>query len=133
MKPEIKEIINYRIEKAKSDLYSSEILFNTNQLVASINRSYYAIFHAARALCAFKNFNTKTHSGVISFFNKEFVKTGEMDISMSKFISSTERIRIQNDYDDFYVVSNQQAKQQIDNAKLFINTIENYIKTKTEN
>ena len=47
----------YRFDKAKEDLESSKVNFQNNLLSASINRSYYSIFHAARALLAFDDFD----------------------------------------------------------------------------
>lgn len=40
------------------------------------NRSYYAIFHAARVVLALDGQDYKKHSGVISNFQKNYIKTG---------------------------------------------------------
>ncbi len=40
----------YRIEKAEKELRIAKSLFNDEEFEASINRSYYAIFHALRSV-----------------------------------------------------------------------------------
>ena len=62
-------LANYRLSKSKSDLNAAEILLKNKLYSQSINRSYYAIFHAVRALLAFDKFDSKKHSGIIAYFN----------------------------------------------------------------
>jgi uncharacterized protein (UPF0332 family) len=52
MQPKIKDLCLYRIEKAKGDLKAARILLKKKLYSQSLNRSYYAIFHMARALLA---------------------------------------------------------------------------------
>ena len=37
----------------------------------SLNRSYYSIFHAMRAITALEGFDSSKHSGVIAYFNQD--------------------------------------------------------------
>jgi hypothetical protein len=39
-------------------------------------------------------------------------------------------IRDRSDYQDFYIVSKEEAKQQIENAKKYLSEISNYLETK---
>ena len=64
------DLSKYRMEKAKEDLSAAELLLNNNHFAQSLNRSYYANFHAVRSLLAYDKFDSKTHSGIISYFNK---------------------------------------------------------------
>ena len=48
------------------------------------NRSYYAIFHAIRSVNALDGFDSSKHSGVISHFNQEYVKTGMFEKNLPK-------------------------------------------------
>ena len=65
----IVSLSNYRFKKAEDNLEAAKILFESSHFAESINRSYYAIFHSLRALLAFNEFDSKKHSGIISFFN----------------------------------------------------------------
>ncbi|MBR1702400.1 MAG: HEPN domain-containing protein [Lachnospiraceae bacterium] len=58
---------------------SAIALKEIGQYKSSINRSYYAIFHALRAVTAMDGFDSSKHSGVIAYFNKNYVKEGIFD------------------------------------------------------
>ncbi|MHC9543612.1 MAG: HEPN domain-containing protein [Vulcanimicrobiota bacterium] len=58
MDERILELSTYRMEKARNDLETSEILFDNGRFAQSVNRSYYAMFHAARALMAFERYDS---------------------------------------------------------------------------
>lgn len=124
---------NYRMEKALENLNASKLLFDNNFMNESINRSYYSIFHSVRALIAFYNFDSKKHSGIISFFNKIFIKENLIDKKYSKIITKAFNLRNLSDYDDFYMILKSETLEQIKNAEDFYNYINNYIKTKIIN
>lgn len=129
MEIEIYELSKYRIEKAKNDLESAKINFENNLFSQSINRSYYAIFHAVRGLLAFDRFDSKKHAGIIAYFNLHYIKDNKIEKKYSEIIMSAERVRINTDYRDFYIVTKDEAKKQIDDADEFIKRIDLYIKT----
>ena len=52
---------------------------------------------------------------------------GKFDIRISAIIQKAFKIRNKNDYDDFYVVSREEAKEQIKDAEYFLNVIENFL------
>jgi uncharacterized protein (UPF0332 family) len=86
----------------------------------SVIRSYYAIFTAARALLATKGLDSSKYSGVVALFNQHFVKTKIVSKEASKLIGKAKLYREQADYGDFFVVSREEAKTQIQSAKRFI-------------
>ncbi|SDG20671.1 HEPN domain-containing protein [Desulfosporosinus hippei] len=96
-----KELSDWRLEKAEETFRDGEELEKLGSYHSAINRYYYAAFHAVRALLAIKGFDSPKHSGVISFFNKEFVKAGLVTKSASKALSDLFRLRSNADYDDF--------------------------------
>ncbi len=115
------------MQRAKDDLESSRLLFENKKLAQSINRSYYSIFHATRALLAMENFDSRKHTGIIAFFNKHFVRTGKIEKEYSKILMDVQDFRLDSDYDDFFVISKEEAKQQLDAAARFLERIERYI------
>ena len=119
--------MQYRLEMAKERLHSSEILLKDGSYKDSIGRSYYAMFTSVRALLAMEGQDFSKHAGVIAYFQKEFVKTGKFDKKYSKYISQAFQIRNNTDYADFFIVSTQDAKEQYDKAKEFLEVIEKYI------
>ena len=121
------ELSKYRLEKALEDLKSAEVLFQNNLYKQSINRSYYSIFHATRAILALDMFDSKKHSGVIAYFNQNYIATSKFESKYSKILMGVQKIRNSSDYDDFYVVSKEEAEMQINNAKEFVVKIKQYI------
>lgn len=122
-----RELMKYRLEMARERLHSSKVLFEAGSYKDSIGRSYYAMFTAVRALLAMEGQDFSKHAGVIAYFQKEFVKTGKVDRKYSKYISQAFQIRNNTDYADFFIVSMQDAKEQYDKAKEFLEVIEKYI------
>lgn len=117
----------YRIEKAKDDLETAEMNLKGNKLSQSINRSYYAMLHAARALVALDKFDSKKHTGIISFFNQNYIKTGKIEPKYSKMLFEAFDIRHESDYSDFYIAAREDAQIQLENAKKFLKRLEEYI------
>jgi len=94
------------------------------QYKTSLNRSYYAIFHAMRAMNILKGFDSSKHSGVIAFFNKEYLKENILDRNLSIVIKNSAFLREKSDYDDFYIASKQEAEKQLEEAERFLDAVE---------
>ena len=122
-----KELMKYRLEMARERLHSSKVLLEAGSYKDSIGRSYYAMFTAVRALLAMEGQDFSKHAGVIAYFQKEFVKTGKVDRKYSKYISQAFQIRNNTDYADFFIVSAQDAKEQYEKAKEFLEAIVKYL------
>jgi len=58
-------------------------LLERDSLRSSVNRAYYAAYHAVRALLASEGVNPKTHKGVLTMFGEKFIKTGKIGIEFS--------------------------------------------------
>lgn len=100
------------------------------QYKTSLNRSYYAIFHAMRAMNILKGFDSSKHSGVIAYFNKEYIKEGIMDKELSVIIKSCSFLREKSDYDDFFIVGRKETENQLASAKVFLEAVEKYLTEK---
>lgn len=116
-----------RIENAEECLNASKTLYEIGSYKSAANRSYYAVFHSMRAILALDGIDMKHHSGIISEFRRLYIKTGVFDTKLSTIISALFDIRTESDYDDFYVISKQEVKEQIANAELFYSEIKKYI------
>ena len=113
------ELAEYRMTAAQEKLESAKILLDNEKFKDSIGRSYYAIFTAARAILALDGKDFAKHSGVISYFQREYIKTGVFDVKYSKYISEAFQIRNNTDYVDFYLVSREDAEMQYQRAVEF--------------
>jgi uncharacterized protein (UPF0332 family) len=114
------DLSNYRIEKARDLLSQAELLSANKKFDGSLNRSYYAIFNAMRSLLALVKLDSSTHAGVLSFFDRYFIKTGIIDKEFSKIAHSAFDSRQDSDYEDFYTPSQDDASAQLEKAKAFV-------------
>lgn len=129
MRDNKKELMRYRLDMAKERLESAKLLLDNGNYKDSIGRSYYAIFTAVRALLAVDGVDFSKHTGVISYFQKEYIKTKIFEVKYSKYISQAFQIRNNTDYADFYIVSCDDAKEQYERALEFYEAIEKYLMT----
>ena len=97
--------------KAKDKLKSSKILYDAGQYGDSVGRSYYAMFLSAKALLIKKGMDFDSHRNVISFFGKIYVKNGEFDNNIAKYLSGTQSLRDNSDYDAIDTISKKIAKE----------------------
>lgn len=123
----MKELVFYRMERSKEMLEAAEENLRSGQLRTSLNRSYYAVFHAMRAVNTLEGFDSSKHSGVIAFFNKTFLKEEKIDKELSVIVKDTSYLREKSDYDDFYIASKEDAELQYQQAKIFVVEVERYI------
>jgi uncharacterized protein (UPF0332 family) len=101
-------------------LFDAKFAFEAGRLKNSVNRSYYAMFNAVRALLTFDKVDFKRHSTLISYFNQHYIATGKIEKQYHTMLVNAFEIRQQSDYNDFYVVSRDEAKIQLDNSVKFI-------------
>ena len=130
MESSLKELAGYRMERAKEMLSAAEGNLEIGQYKTSLNRSYYAIFHAMRAMNILKGFDSSKHSGVIAYFNKEYIKEGIMDKELSVIIKSSSFLREKSDYDDFFIVGRKETENQLTSARIFLEAVEKYLNEK---
>lgn len=94
---------------------------------SAVNRAYYAIFHALRAVTALDGFDSGKHSGVIAYFNRNYVKNGIFNKKISKNIDMSFRLREKADYQDFVMISRDMAEEQINKAKEVLLEVKPYV------
>lgn len=106
------ELMKYRLEMSQERINSAKLLLDSGNYKDSIGRSYYAMFCAVRAILALDGVDFSKHAGVISYFQKEYIKTMKIDKKYSGYISQAFQFRNNTDYADFFVVSHKDAKEQ---------------------
>lgn len=111
------DLVRYRLDSAKEKLESARLLLDAQHYKDSIGRSYYSIFTSVRAVLARDKVDFSKHSGVIAYFQKEYLKTNIFDRKYSKYLQGAFQIRNSCDYDDFFIVSKKEAEEQYKKAK----------------
>lgn len=130
MASSINDLSKYRYERSLEELENAKSLFNDRKFKLALNRSYYSIFHGIRAVNVLDEFDSSKHSGVIAHFNRFHVKNGDFPKETSKIIKTASIMREHADYEDFFVASLQDAKEQIRNAEIFQQYIHEYLYSK---
>lgn len=121
------KLVKYRLDMAYEKITVAKLLLQNGHYKDSINRSYYAIFSAIRALLAMEDKDFSKHSGVISYFRMKYIKTGVFDKKYSDYLQSAFQERNFSDYGDFFLVSREDAEKQYQNAIELADAIKNYI------
>jgi uncharacterized protein (UPF0332 family) len=123
------DLCRYRYEQAQNALSSAKSNLSTD-IKTSLNRSYYSILYAAKALLAMDGKDAGSHKGLFVVFSREYIKTGILAKEYADIIKEASMIRDKSDYMDFYIVSREEAGQQIENAERFISEMVLYINHK---
>ena len=123
------DLIRYRLISAKEKLASAKLLLDAGLYKDSVGRSYYSIFSSMRAVLAIRQVDFSKHAGVISYFQKEYIKTNIFDKKYSKYIQQAFQTRNGCDYDDFFIVSRQDAEEQYQRAEEILRVVQEYITT----
>lgn len=127
---DILALIKHNIEKADDAVIQAEALFNIQQHFGVVNRAYYAIFYAALAILLTKGLGSSKHAGVLSYFDREFVNTKEVDKKWSKVFHDAFDLRSMGDYAKLTKINNIQAERMLQNAKDFVSWTKQWLTEK---
>jgi len=118
-----KDLIRYRISRARETLDEARVLLESSMTHGSANRIYYACFYVVTALLLSENFSSSRHNGVIALFNQHFVKTDRVSAEWGKFYTRMFDNRIEGDYAEWVEFKKQDIQQELSLAKEFITII----------
>ncbi len=122
------ELIKYRLNRASETLEEAKISIENKRYLLAANRIYYAIFYAVSALAIKHEFRTSKHAKLISWFNKNFVKTEKIEKRLGKFYMDAFEMRQESDYEDFVVIDKKSIDEKLELASEFIDKIKQLIK-----
>ena len=114
--------------QAHETLRESEILLAEAALRGAVNRAYYAMFYALLALLATRQLGTSRHSGAISLFDREFVKTGLFPRELSRALHLAFDRRQEHDYGEMIPLTREIAEETLQDARVFVAAIEAYLR-----
>lgn len=127
------DLTKYRLETAAERVEVAAKMIESGHLRISITNSYYAMFNAVRALLAEVPIDFKKHSAIISYFRREYVKTGLFDVKLSDYIGKAFTARQYSDYGDFVFASREEAEEQYQHAVEFVEAVKNYLEAADDN
>ena len=115
-------LVKVRMERAKELLQEAKDLLEKDAYKSANNRAYYAIEKSLNALLATVQTDVSTHNGCLKQFNYQFIHNGDGTFSREDYriAATVEQIRNISDYDDFYIASKQETKEQVNNAEYLL-------------
>lgn len=122
------EFAKYRLERAKEEYETAQLLYKENKLLAANNRAYYSIFYSIRAVLAMEKIDFKKHKDVLAYFNKNYVKTEIFPRQIGRRIVLASKVREDSDYDDEYDPSSESTYSQIETSRELIELVKKYLK-----
>ena len=113
-----------RFEKSKTMLTDAKKSYEAEMYKTSVNRSYYAILHAARSILILQGVDPSRHEGVKTMLSLHFVKPKLLSQDAIKIFHNLLSMRTDVDYGDFEYISKEDAKESYEEAQKFIEMIE---------
>jgi len=118
------DLSRYRIDKAKRLLEDAQSLYDAASYESAINRIYYAVLTAARALLILRGIDPETHEGVKTMLTKEFIRTGLLPKEFGETFRSIRARRIDSDYGDYVEISIKEASESLKQSQEFVKKLE---------
>jgi len=126
----LRESVRKEIDAALERLEAAEILFKEEKLADAVNRAYYSVFHAGKALLHSIGRDAKTHSGLVSEIGFHLVEKSVIERKYGTILRRLFESRETSDYVVGAIFSVKEVKKMLEDAKAFINMVK---KKSTEN
>ena len=120
-------LIGYRLAQAKEALQDAELLLDAGRYRATANRLYYACFYAAVATLLTKRLEYAKHAAVIAFFDKEFIRSGQLPREYSRTLHRAFNERQQDDYMPFVELDADELRQLFADVRTLVQGICRYV------
>lgn len=127
MNEDAKQLVLYRLEQVDESISSAKLLFEHGSCRPVVNRAYYAMFYSILAVLVTTGFDVSKHSGVISIFDREFVKKGVFPKEFSKWLHEAFDLRQRADYTELFTISRERTAEILRNAELFTAGVRRYL------
>ena len=122
------QLAKYRLKQAEESIEEAIFLLSGKKSPRSIiNRVYYGMFYAVPALLIFETFSSSKHSGVLSYFNKRFIKEEVFPEELGRSINKAFELRQSGDYREYAELTYEQVEPFIEKARVFVREIRDYL------
>lgn len=112
---------------ARSALRAAEVLTGEECFPDAVSRSYYAVFHAARAALHVQDVEAETHAGVRRMFGLHLIKPGLIEPPSAAALGGTLDERLAADYNPEATFSVKDARNACRQARTFLRRIRQYL------
>jgi uncharacterized protein (UPF0332 family)/predicted nucleotidyltransferase len=118
------EVTKNFLESARRRLHSASVLIEAEEYRDSVSRAYYAFLDAADGALAARRITPKSHAGTISLFGLHFIKAGLVDEKYSAWFKKIYKARLDADYKRDRAFTEEEAREALEQATEFVETIE---------
>lgn len=123
-----KDLINYRLERAKETLEDAKLLAEKRWWNSTINRLYYAAYYAISALLLNEDHKSTTHNRAKIQFSEHFIKTGIYPAEFGRIYSQLFTWRQKGDYTDLFDFTEEYVSPYFDPVEKLIDLVEKSLK-----
>lgn len=121
----------YRLTQAAETLEEAVFLLEGGKSLRAVtNRAYYCMFYAILALIIDEPFASSKHSGVLSYFNRRFMREGVFPEHVGRAINRAFELRQQGDYRENVELTLEQVTPLIEAASTFLEMVKDYLPSK---
>lgn len=125
---DLKALVATRMQQAAECISDGRFLLAAGRGPrTAINRAYYAAFYTVLALLQTIGKTPRKHSGVLSLFDAEFVKSGLLAKELSFDLHRLFDTRQEDDYQRLDPISQEEATEALDLAEGFVQTVRRYL------
>ena len=108
---------------ADEELGAADSLLEAGFTRVSLTPAYFAVFHAARARLYAAGFEPRTHASVHHLFNLHFVKSARFEPGTSRLMARLQKYREEADYSRAFVIDADGAREELEAARAFVETV----------
>jgi uncharacterized protein (UPF0332 family) len=123
-----KSLAEHRLIQAAESLEEARYLIEGGKSLRSVaNRIYYGMFYAVLALLIYEPFSSSKHTGVLAYFNKNFVKQGIIPEALGRCLNKAFDLRQRGDYREYFELTKDQVEPLLDKAEEFVTAIRTFL------
>jgi uncharacterized protein (UPF0332 family) len=126
-------LIAYRMEKSIEAIKAAEIMLENNMLTFAMNRIYYSMFYAVQGLLASDGVSFSKHGQVKGYFNREWIKSGKISMTLGQLYNKAFEYRQKFDYVDFAAPNRDMVAEYTQKANDFYKEIDTFLRNENYN
>ena len=125
---DVKVLVAARMRQAQECLEDARSLLSLGRGARTVvNRAYYAAFYTVLALLQTKGKAPRKHKGTLSLFDLEFVKTDLLPKELSTTLHVLFERRCEDDYERIDDIDLSEARESLELADRFVQSVRDYL------
>jgi len=123
MTPEIRILVQYRLDRAREALAEAALLLDSGHAHTGVNRLYYTCFYAASALLFTQGLTATSHSGLRTLFHPHLIRPGLLPLGQGPLYDRLFDQRQRSDYADLVHFGVDEVRAWSVDAQAFVDAV----------